>query len=75
MDFLKNNKRISFKYDGVDFFELNPEVKVTENGNELITEYTLADGLKVTNTARKINTITPQIGNNFVHTTLHKFNN
>ena len=41
MEFLKNNKRISFKYDGVDFFELNPEVKVTENGNELITEYTL----------------------------------
>jgi len=54
MDFLKNNKRISFKYDGIDFFELNPETKVTEKGNDLTVEYQLNDGLKVTNIARKI---------------------
>jgi len=54
MNFLKNNKRISLKYDGNDFFELNPKTVFAEKGNELITEYILEDGLKITNIARKI---------------------
>lgn len=54
MQFLKNEKRISLKYGDTDFFELNPKTSVTENGNEIIYEYLLEDGLKITNVARKI---------------------
>ena len=54
MNFLKNNKRFSFKYGNNDFFALNPKITFTEKDNELITEYILDDGLKITNIARKI---------------------
>lgn len=52
MDFLKNNMRFSFLYDGKDGAELAHKVNVTENENELITEYLFEDGLKITNIAK-----------------------
>ncbi len=52
MDFLKNNKRFSFMYGDKPFWDLNPYVKAAENGNSIEIEYTLPDGLKVTNIAK-----------------------
>ena len=53
MDFLKNNRRFSFLYDGKSLDKLNYTVNVTEDGNTLTTEYCLDDGLKITNIANK----------------------
>ena len=52
MDFLKKSKRFSFMYGDKPFWDLNPYVKAAENGNSLEIEYTLPDGLKVTNIAK-----------------------
>ncbi len=40
-------------YDGKDFFEHDPKIDVCENGDEIITIYTLPDGLKITNIGKK----------------------
>ncbi len=53
MEFLKQSDRLSFLYDGVDFREWNPVKEQTVKENEVITAYIFADGLKVTNHARK----------------------
>ncbi len=53
MDFLKNNRRFDFVYGGKSIDECDFDVKQSENGNELITTYTFADGLVVTNIAKK----------------------
>lgn len=54
MEFLKNNKRLSFKYGGVCAFDLDYKVERSISGNTLTTVYTFSDGLKVTNVAKKI---------------------
>ena len=51
MDFLKKQKRFDFLYGGVPFSELEYEMCRKEEGDVLITEYLLADGLKITNIA------------------------
>ena len=53
MDFLKNNKRFSFKIGEKDAWDMNYETEVQENRNEIITVYSFENGLKVTNTAKK----------------------
>lgn len=53
MNFLKDNKRFSFLYGEKNITELSPAEKITETENSLISEYTLSDGLKITNFARK----------------------
>lgn len=53
MDFLKNNRRFSFKLGGSDAFDSEYTTEVSERGNELITVYTFKNGLKVTNIAKK----------------------
>ncbi|MEE1047744.1 MAG: alpha-galactosidase [Clostridia bacterium] len=53
MDFLKNNKRLSFKLDGQDAWDLDYETEITEDGNTITTVYSFKDGLKVTNIAKK----------------------
>lgn len=52
MEFLKNNKRFSFKLGGKNAWETEYESKISENGNELVTEYFFG-GLKITNVAKK----------------------
>lgn len=39
MEFLKNNKRFSFKLGGKNAWETEYESKTYENDNELVTEY------------------------------------
>lgn len=53
MNFLKNNKRISFRYGEKSIWEQELSVKTTESENSVITEYRTADGLKFTNIAKK----------------------
>ena len=53
MDFLKNNKRFSFKYNGKDAFSLSYQTSISENENVLTTVYEFEDGLKITNIAKK----------------------
>ncbi len=53
MDFLKNNKRFSFKIGEKDAWDLNFETEVRENQNTITTVYTFENGLKVTNIAKK----------------------
>ncbi len=54
MDFLKNNKRLSFKIDNKDAFDFPHSVSQEEKGNELITTYSFECGIKVTNVSKKI---------------------
>ena len=54
MEFLKNNRRISFLYGGKTIDELNFKVSTKEEGGRLPTVYELDDGFKITNIARKI---------------------
>lgn len=54
MNFLKNNTRFSFTYDGVSAFDYLYTSKTCEKTGVLITEYVFEDTLKITNTARKI---------------------
>lgn len=53
MDFLKKNKRFSFKLDGVDFKKLKHEVSVAEENDCLTTVISFPGGLTVTNVAEK----------------------
>lgn len=53
MDFLRKNKRFSFKIDGVDAWTTDYNATVTENGNRITTKYEFANGLIVTNEAVK----------------------
>ncbi len=53
MDFLRNNKRLSFQLDGANAWELNYRSEVQCVGNEITTVYTFDDGLRVTNVAKK----------------------
>ncbi len=53
MDFLTNQKRFSFKLDGVSCWELPYHKEITEKGNEVISVYTFENGLKITNIAKK----------------------
>ncbi len=53
MDFLKKNKRFSFKLDGVDFKKLEHKVSVAEENDCLTTVISFPDGLTVTNVAEK----------------------
>ncbi len=51
MDFLNNNKRFSFKLDGINAWDLPYEVSVSSDG--LTTVYTFQNGLKIKNIAKK----------------------
>lgn len=53
MDFLKNNTRFSFQYDGKDFAEYPHTVDQVQEGETLTTVYTFESGLRVTNIAKK----------------------
>ena len=53
MNFLKDNKRLSFLYDNKNIWEYNIQAFVKNNGNETIFEYVLEDGFKITNIAKK----------------------
>lgn len=53
MEFLKNNKRFSFKYENENAWNSNYTSEEKQNGNELITTYTFERGLKITNIAKK----------------------
>ena len=53
MEFLKNNRRFDFLYGGTAFSALDCTTEQTENENVLTTTYTFADGLKITNVAKK----------------------
>lgn len=53
MKFLRNNKRISFLYDGKSIWEHGLKTNIKQNENKIVCEYLTADGLKVTNIAIK----------------------
>lgn len=53
MDFLKNNKRFSFKLDGKNAWDLEYTRESGENGNELTSVYVFDGGIRVTNIAKK----------------------
>jgi len=53
MNFLKDNKRFSFKLDGVNIWETEYTSEVEEKENEVTTVYYFKDGIKVTNVAKK----------------------
>lgn len=53
MEFLKNNKRFSFRIDGRDAWSCPYKVRTEQNGSEIVTRYDFEDGLRVTNRARK----------------------
>lgn len=55
MNFLKNNKRFSFKLGEKNAWELEFKTESKCSENELITVYTFKDGLKITNIAKKYN--------------------
>ena len=52
MEFLKANKRFSFKLGNTSVWDLNYKSEVTEDNNTLITTYYFDGGLKVTNVAK-----------------------
>lgn len=53
MDFLKNNKRFSFKLDGANAWDLDYQSNVTCDSNEVTSVYQFGDGIKITNIAKK----------------------
>ncbi len=53
MEFLKNNRRFDFLYDGKSLNEYDFSIEQTKSNNTLTTVYSFADGLKVTNIAKK----------------------
>lgn len=53
MDFLKDNKRFSFKLNGENAWDLDFNLKTTEEGNTLTTVYQFKNGIKVTNISKK----------------------
>ena len=54
MEFLKSNRRFSFKLDGVDISDLACSAESRENGSELTVTYRFDGGLTVTSRAKKI---------------------
>ena len=53
MDFLKNNKRFSFKLGGMNAWDSDYKSEVTSIGNEVTTVYQFIGGIKITNIAKK----------------------
>lgn len=53
MEFLKNNKRFSFKLGGLNAWDLDFKSEITCNGNEIISVYHFNAGIKITNIAKK----------------------
>lgn len=53
MDFLKNNKRISFKLDEVDFESVEHTTTVKETESSISVTYAFDDGLTLTSIAKK----------------------
>ena len=53
MNFIKNNKRFSFKLGEINAWELGFKTEIKSSGNELITVYNFENGLKITNIAKK----------------------
>lgn len=53
MEFLKNNRLFDFIYGGKTFDECEFKVTQKQDGNTVTTVYDFADGLKVTNIAKK----------------------
>ena len=53
MDFLKNNKRFSFKLNGENVWDTDYESKTLAEGNTLTTVYRFENGITVTNIAKK----------------------
>lgn len=53
MNFLKDNKRLSFKLNGKNAWDLEFELKTAEEDNTLIAVYQFKNGLKVTNISKK----------------------
>ena len=53
MDFLKYNKRFSFKLGGMNAWDLDYKSEVTSIGNEVTTVYQFGGGIKITNIAKK----------------------
>lgn len=54
MNFLKENKRFSFKLDGKNVWSSEYKTETFENNNELVTTYYFNGGLKVTNVAKNM---------------------
>lgn len=52
MKFLKDNRKFSFNYGGEAFWDLEMSEKVYEENGELVSEYILEDGLKITNISK-----------------------
>lgn len=53
MKFLKNNKKLSFLYDGKNIWDFELETNIKENKDEIIVEYILNNELKIKNHAKK----------------------
>lgn len=53
MDFLKNNKRFSFKLGGANAWDSDYKSEVTSVENEVTTVYQFGGGIKITNIAKK----------------------
>lgn len=53
MDFLRNNKRFSFKLNGTDAFESDYTTETAESAGRLVTVYKFKNGIKITNIAEK----------------------
>ena len=53
MEFLKDNRKFSFNYGGEAFWNLKMSEKVYEKNGELVQEYILEDGLKITNVSKQ----------------------
>ncbi|MDD6876524.1 MAG: hypothetical protein PUD44_01865, partial [Clostridiaceae bacterium] len=53
MDFLKNNRRFSFKLDGTDAWSLDCRSEVTCAGDTVTTVCRFPGGLQITNVAKK----------------------
>ena len=49
MDFLKYNKRFSFKLGGADAWDLDYQSSVTCDGKEVTSVYQFEGGIKITN--------------------------
>ena len=54
MEFIKNNKRFSFKLGGMNAWDSDYKSEVTSIGNEVTTVYQFGGGIKITNIAKKM---------------------
>lgn len=53
MEFLRNKRRFSFKLNGVNAWDTDYKTEYTESADSCVSVYTFADGLRITNIARK----------------------